>query len=266
MKRALSFILSLVMGFSVLTVSASAAQKPGNSPAQETRSIKGRQASSAMVEMLEEEGIPVTEDTVIELVPLSSTETGIATLSADDRSGGSALVITNKEGTEVTTDILAFVAADGSGFSDMYAILASPDYKSHDFKIYNKISIHGTAVYKQYSHDGLVYTSPQGVKFTYTKYQECNVPYIEMIYTCNGGNYSYPGLVHDGTNAYYTVNVEQTNPKTSITYSKMKTYPSNKVIFAQTGGDYASPGNSLTFTVTLDGKTYTDSAGVDAPL
>ena len=78
MKRALSFVLSLVMGFSVLTVSASAAQKPGNSLAQETFSIKGRQASSAMVEMLEEEGITVTEDTVIELVPLSSTESGIA--------------------------------------------------------------------------------------------------------------------------------------------------------------------------------------------
>ena len=256
MKRALSFVLTLAMGFSVLTVSASAAQKPG--PAQETFSIQGRQASSAMVEMLEEEGIAVTEDTVIKVVPLSSTEPGIAPQSSNGDSDGSALVITNKEGTEVTTDVVAFVAADGSGFADMSKALVQRS-GFHDFPV-SKVMIHGIAVYNQYEDDCLLFTHPEGVKFNYRKLQACDVSAITMIYVCSGSDYRYPEFTSLNKFVDYNIRVDKANPNTGATYSKSQPYRSDRIIYTGTGG--TSPGNSLTFTVVLDGTRYTGTAGV----
>ncbi len=259
MKRALSFVLSLVMGFSVLTVSASAAQKPDGSPAQETFSIKGRQASSAMVEMLEEEGITVTEDTVIELVPLSSTESGIAPLSSDGGNDGSALVIINKEGTKVTKDVLALVAADGTGFVDMSAAVARGG-NSHDFEITGKVMIHGTAVYNQYEDDWYLFTHPEGVKVKYTKYNTCNVSNISMVYICSGASYSYPDFKFVANTVDYSIRVSKASPVAGTTYSKSQPYRSDRVIY--TGAGSTSPGNHLTYTAEIDGKTYSVTAGV----
>ena len=65
MKRAISFILATVLSLGVFTMSASAAPEPDHSPVQATFTMKGREASASIRGMLEEEGIPVKEDTVI---------------------------------------------------------------------------------------------------------------------------------------------------------------------------------------------------------
>lgn len=256
MKRALSFLLSLAMGFSVLTVSASAAQKPG--PAQETFRIKGRAASSAMVEMLEEEGITVTGDTVIELVPLSSAEPGVSPQSSNGGNGGNMLVITNEEGTTVRQDALVLVTDNGIGFADMNEVMERANHGlSEDM---GKIMVHGVAFFDRY-RDVHIYYRPKKVQFNYKKYQNCNVSYVGAGYDCSGGVYSYPGFVNKNQPITYSIEVEKYNPVEGTVYGKEDPYYNNRVICTSAGGDSASPGNYLTFQITVDGKSdsYTGS-------
>lgn len=255
MKRALSFVLSLVMGFSVLTVSASAAQKLGNSPAQETRSIKGRAASSAMVEMLEEEGIPVTEDTTIRLLPLSSAEMGIASQSAN---GDNMLVITNEEGTTVRQDALLLFTDDGIGFANMDKVTSWTDiYFDHTHKN-DKVMVHGIAFYDKHSNGHLFYR-PIKVQVHYTKYKECNVSSLGAGYNCSGGLYSFPDLEFQEPAFTYSIVVKQTNPVEGRVYGKQLPLLSSRVIGATSGGGPQGAGNNLTLNVVVDGKLYDPS-------
>ena len=139
MKRAISFILATVLSLGVFTMSASAAPEPDHSPAQATFTMKG----------LEEEGIPVKEDTVIQLVPSSSP----SSRSADS---GNVLVITNQEETAVRQDSLLLVTNDGIGFKDMNEVMARDSFP-HDEKN-DKILVHGVAFYENHS-DGYILSS-----------------------------------------------------------------------------------------------------------
>ena len=255
MKRALSFVLSLVMEFSVLTVSASAAQKPGNSPAQETRSIKGRAASSAMVEMLEEEGIPVTEDTVIELVPLSSTESGVSPQSSNGGSDGNVLVITNEEGSTVRKDTLLLFTDDGIGFADTNEVMARANNHGASHKN-DKIMVRGVAFFDRYIEDYFYYR-PLKVQFSYTKYKNCNVSYIGISYDCSGGLYDYPVTKCLEKDYNHSIEIKQTNPVEGRVYGYEYPLERNRVICTD-AGSATGAGNSLTLLMEIDGRSYDD--------
>lgn len=258
MKRALSFVLSLVMGFSVLTVSASAAQKPDGSPAQETFSIKGRQASSAMVEMLEEEGIPVTEDTVIELVPLSSTESGVSPQSSNGGSDGNVLVITNEEGSTVRKDTLLLFTDDGIGFADMNEVMARANSHGATEK-YDEVVVRGTAFFERRSN-GVLFYRPLEVQFSYKKSQDCVVGSMGVCYECSGGVHTYPGLVDTGKITTYSIECKEVLPVEGKMYRKEKPYPSDFVICPGAGG--TSPGSNLTFETIVNGNVYLHSVPI----
>ena len=248
MKRALSFVLTLAMGFSVLTVSASAAQKPG--PAQETFSIQGRQASSAMVEMLEEEGIAVTEDTTIQLVPLSSPQRS---------NSGNVLVITNQEGAIVTQDTLLLVSDDGVGFADMNDVMSrGSDGTDHEN---DKMMVHGVATYERHT-DVSVFHRPLKASFSYKKYKTCDVSAITFAYECTGGIYSYPDYKYQHKDTTYRIRVDKVNPVASRTYSKSSPYPSDRVICTSSGAGGA--GNTITYNVVVDGERIEESHNISA--
>lgn len=262
MKRTLSFVLSIVMGLSVFAVNASAAQETGNSAERETFTVKGRAASSAMVEMLEEEGITVTEDTVIELVPLSSAESGVSTQSADE---GNVLVITNQEGTVVRKDVLLPVTDNGIGFTSMDEVMARAS-NSYDYKL-DKAMVRGTAFYEQYVNV-IYYYRPLKVEFFVRKYQPCDVSSVGVTYTCCGGEHTYPNLEFVKITTH-NITIRQNDPVVMKVYSRERPLSSGRVICTAAGGGDVSgghlpgnAGNSLTIEMTIDGKYCLQTAPV----
>lgn len=249
MKRAISFILATVLSLGVFTMSASAAPEPDHSPAQATFTMKGREASASIRGMLEEEGIPVKEDTVIQLVPSSSP----SSRSADSGNDGNVLVITNQEGTTVRQDSLLLVTNDGIGFKDMNEVMARESFP-HDEKL-DKILVHGVAFYENYT-DGLIYYRPLEMHFYYKKYQKCNVESIAVSYNCSGTLYEYPGYAEKQANYTHSISLVQRNPVELVTYENdVKPLAVNRVIGISSGSG-GEAGQYLNHRITIDGKLY----------
>ncbi len=249
MKRAISFILATVLSLGVFTMSASAAPEPDHSPAQTTFTMKGREASASIRGMLEEEGIPVKEDTVIQLVPSSSP----SSRSADSGNDGNVLVITNQEGTTVRQDSLLLVTNDGIGFKDMNEVMARESFP-HDEKL-DKILVHGVAFYENYT-DGLIYYRPLEMHFYYKKYQKCNVESIAVSYNCSGTLYEYPGYIQKQTDYTHSISLSQPNPVELVTYENdVKPLAVNRVIGVSSGST-GEAGQHLNHIIKIDGKTY----------
>lgn len=246
MKRAISFILATVLSLGVFTMSASAAPEPDHSPAQATFTMKGREASASIRGMLEEEGIPVKEDTVIQLVPSPSP----SSRSADS---GNVLVITNQEETTVRQDSLLLVTNDGIGFKDMNEVMARESFP-HDEKL-DKILVHGVAFYENYT-DGLIYYRPLEMHFYYKKYQKCNVESIGLAYNCSGTLYEYPGYAEKQANYTHSISLVQRNPVELVTYENdVKPLAVNRVIGISSGSG-GEAGQYLNHRITIDGKLY----------
>lgn len=246
MKRAISFILATVLSLGVFTMSASAAPEPDHSPAQATFTMKGREASASIKGMLEEKGIPVKEDTVIQLVPSSSP----SSRSADS---GNVPVITNQEETAVRQDSLLLVTNDGIGFKDMNEVMARDSFP-HDEKN-DKILVHGVAFYENYT-DGLIYYRPLKMHFYYKKYQKCNVESIRLAYNCSGTLCEYPGYAQLRYDYTHTISLAQTSPVELVTYENdVKPLAVNRVIGISSGSG-GEAGQYLNHRITIDGKLY----------
>ena len=115
--------------------------------------------------------------------------------------------------------------------------------------------IRGTAVYNQYS-DGLFssFYQPIGAYFIYQKYESCTVSNIEMLYICDGFEYSYPGFEDlDSSELEYVITVTKSSPAESTMYSTTKEYNTNRVIYTDSGSPFV--GQFLTFNTVVDGKS-----------
>ncbi len=198
----------------------------------------------------------MTADTVIELVPLSSAETGIAPQSANGGSDGNVLVITNEDGSKVTKDTLLLVTDDGIGFADMNEVMARAN-KGYTHRN-DKVMVHAVAYYDSYS-DGYLYYRPLKVNFDYKKYKECDASYIGVCYECTGSVYSYPSLTYLNPTVTHSIVLEKYHPAENKVYSKEKPYPANLAILPA-AGSAGSAGSSLTFNLVVDGKTIDDWA------
>lgn len=112
--------------------------------------------------------------------------------------------------------------------------------------------IHAVAVYNS---PATSYYQPTGAYFHYTKYQTCTVSYIQLLYSCDGLPYSYPGMVNlNLPETVHNIYVTRYNPVAGTMYNTVNPYNSSRCLYTGGGGLF-SYGQFLTFTMTVDGDT-----------
>lgn len=254
MKRTLSLILSAVLLVCTVSLPVSAEQISNHTVKKQEYVINGSEISHTLKSKVEEIGISVTNETIVQLTPIT-TENKINT--------GNALIITNCSGSIVTKDVLLLVTDDAVGF-ETTGDISTRAGSTVDFPQLSwdgRYVIHGTAVFNRYSHGySSNYYQPIGAYFTYQKYETCTVNYIGMTYVCKGIDYSYPGFQDLGEPAVENrISVNKSNPATSHMDSTTKEYNSSRVIYTGSGGNF---GQVMQFNVTVNGV----SDSYDTPL
>lgn len=244
-KKMFSIVMAMVLGITCTTISVSAECIP----TQQTQTIAmaGSEASETIKNKIEQTGVDITNESTIQLVPISSSQ----------ETQNTALVITNTVGNIVTKDVLMMVTDEGVGFEQGgdVSTRAGSTVEFPPLSWDGRYVIRGTAVYNQYSN-GLIspYYQPIGAYFTYQKYEDCTVNNITMLYICDGYEYSYPGFESLGDSELeYVITVEKSSPRQSTMCSTTKEYNKSRVIKADTGSPFV--GQFLTFNTIIDGKS-----------
>lgn len=209
--------------------------------------MAGSEASETIKNKIEQTGVDITNESTIQLVPISSSQ----------ETQNTALVITNTVGNIVTKDVLMMVTDEGVGFEQGgdVSTRAGSTVEFSPLSWDGRYVIRGTAVYNQYS-DGLFssFYQPIGAYFIYQKYESCTVSNIEMLYICDGFEYSYPGFEDlDSSELEYVITVTKSSPAESTMYSTTKEYNTNRVIYTDSGSPFV--GQFLTFNTVVDGKS-----------
>lgn len=209
--------------------------------------MAGSEASETIKNKIEQTGVDITNESTIQLVPISSSQ----------ETQNTALVITNTVGNIVTKDVLMMVTDEGVGFEQGgdVSTRAGSTVEFPPLSWDGRYVIRGTAVYNQYS-DGLFssFYQPIGAYFIYQKYESCTVSNIEMLYICDGFEYSYPGFEDlDSSELEYVITVTKSSPAESTMYSTTKEYNTNRVIYTDSGSPFV--GQFLTFNTVVDGKS-----------
>lgn len=244
-KKMFSIVMAMVLGITCTTISVSAECIP----TQQTQTIAmaGSEASETIKNKIEQTGVDITNESTIQLVPISSSQ----------ETQNTALVITNTVGNIVTKDVLMMVTDEGVGFEQGgdVSTRAGSTVEFPPLSWDGRYVIRGTAVYNQYS-DGLFssFYQPIGAYFIYQKYESCTVSNIEMLYICDGFEYSYPGFEDlDSSELEYVITVTKSSPAESTMYSTTKEYNTNRVIYIDSGSPFI--GQFLTFNTVVDGKS-----------
>lgn len=244
-KKMLSIIMAMVLLIACISIPASA--EPISASPMQMIAMSGSDASDTMKNRIEQAGVSVTDESIIQLVPISSSQ----------KTQSRALVITNEVGNTITKDVLLMATDEGVGF-EQGGDVSTRAGSSAEFPPLSwdgRYVVRGTAVYNQYS-DGLFssYYQPTDVYFTYQKYKNCTVNSIELLYICDGFEYSYPGFNSLGdTEREYIITVSKSSPAPSTMYSTSRPYSSNRVIFTASGSPFV--GQFLTFNTVVDGKS-----------
>lgn len=247
MKKAMSLILSLILAFSAFAVTASAEEAIVTEPnSQVMYSVTGAEAAPEFVAMIEEYNVEVRDETKIELVPLQT--------KARSNVQNNALVITNKNGSNVTKDVLLFGDDEGIGVVENSGIARSSSYTG-DYPMWDngKYVVHGTAEFNEYRDPqtaAFVY-QPIGVSYIYEKTGECNVTMIALAYSCHGEEWYASNYSPVGTEIDYVIQVSQGAPQAWVRYFKTQPYRNDQVIYP---GGVALGGQYLSFNISADGK------------
>lgn len=246
MRKVLSLICSFLLMFGVCTIGVSAAEISNFQTNPAVYTIDGAKVSAFIKEKITNTGVNLTNNSVVQLVPLSSVQKA---------NNGSALVITNISGVTVTKDVLVLVSDEGVGFrqNDTAITRGSGTAEFPPLSWDGRYVVRGTAVYNQYS-DGFYssFYQPVGVYFTYQTYTSCNVSNVKLTYICDGFEHTYPGFQDLGLpEISYTIAVEKASPVQSVMYSTTKAYNTSRVIFTGSGSPLV--GQFLTFDTVVDG-------------
>lgn len=249
-KKLLSTILCLSLLFSLGVTNAWAVQDSSNpvktaSPesidAGETYSMTGADLSTSLKKNIEEAGVPVCDDSDIQLLPVESSANGT----------GEALVVTNTDGPTMTKDVLLLVDDDGEAGLEKSGDVSTRAGSTAEFPPLSwdgRYVVRATAVYDVFNYS---YYRPTAAYFTYKKYQECNLTAIRVHYTCGGFWYSYLGFQKvDPNEVEYVITVNQPNPVPSTMYMTNRTFPYSNRVINPTGS--LSAGQYLTFDIQID--------------
>lgn len=248
MKKVISLALSLFLAFSAFSVTAAAEDVPVTEPGSPALySMKGEDATPDFIEKIEENGVDVSDESLIELVPIETTSRSLNV--------GNALVITNENADTVTKDVLVLVNDDITGFetdtppSPRASISADFPPQSWD----GRYVVHGTAVFTRIA-SGLIapYAQPISANFSYKiEDNSCTVSRIELLYICDGFEYSYPELENlHLPEIEYVITVARSNPAQNTTYSTSRPYTTERAIMFASGSPFV--GQYLTFNTTTN--------------
>ncbi len=248
-KKMFSVMMAMVLWISgtAIPVSAESISIKKTQPI----TMAGSEASYTLKNQIEQTGVHITDESIIQLVSISS----------EQKTQSQALVITNETGNTVTKDVLMMVTDEGVGFGkggDVSTHAGSTaEFPSLSWD--GRYVVRGTAVYNEYelNQDGLAtpFYQPIGAYFTYRKYESCTVSNITMLYLCDGYEYSYPGLEDFNNEIEYIITVEKSSPVASTIYSTTREYNKNRVIRTTNGSPFM--GQFLTFTTVVDGESTT---------
>lgn len=250
MKKTLAILLSVVLFVCTTSVSTSASGIAENKTNQKIYKMCGTEASILMKTKIEETGVKITDDSIIELRPVHS---------FNDSDTGYALVITNQNQNcnTATKDVLLLVSDDSVGFEEGGSVSTRADYTVEfpPLSWDGRFVVRATAVYNVYLKHGDMFSpvfQPLGARFTYQKYESCDVSNITVLYICDGIEYTYPGFENLGTEVEHVITVSKSNPVESSVYYANKQYDPNRVIDVTSGSPFV--GQFFTFQTTVDGE------------
>ena len=258
MKKVISMFMAITLILSFCSIFASA-EKVGNEDFVVSENIllsmEGSEASELVKSQIEETGVIVNESTKIELIAPSRTEARTA-----ENSNGidSALFVTNVVGNTVTTDVIIPGYEDGLGFQIEDVPMTRAGY-SIDCDWYADFTVRGTAVFN-YLPEGSMLScyQPIGAYFTYQKNNsEADIRRIEVTYTCEGAEYTYPGYESLDSTVAWAIPVSEFRPSPNVMYSLNSPYYTDRVIFTGAGGGYSR--QYLSFDVYDSGTRYFQS-------
>lgn len=239
MKKMVSFVITLALILSVnatMTFAAPNESKPYDSY------ITVEEASDTLVSYLQEEKVAINPTTRIGIEAITDTKSGIT---------GSAIVaITMIDDYIVQKDYLLLVDNEGIAKTiHQRALTSSSEGWTFSSDPNGYISIHVTTVDNIYSG---YYYQPQRASFYYSKLKTCTVSWMQIIYTCRGVVYSYPGFVSTGTVGYHAIYITRSNPSPDLTNTTYNAYSSSKCIDISTG---LGAGRTVSFNYTVNGTT-----------
>ena len=212
MKKMVSFVITLALILSVnatMTFAAPNESKPYDSY------ITVEEASDTLVSYLQEEKVAINPTTRIGIEAITDTKSGIT---------GSAIVaITMIDDYIVQKDYLLLVDNEGIAKTiHQRALTSSSEGWTFSSDPNGYISIHVTTVDNIYSG---YYYQPQRASFYYSKLKTCTVSWMQIIYTCRGVVYSYPGFVSTGTVGYHAIYITRSNPSPDLTKPSQTCHP-----------------------------------------
>lgn len=236
----------------------------GNIPAadQVLYSVRGQNAPATLLNELDSLDVHVDADTQLKVVPMQTSAfdaTGSLTTTTLEPT---ALMITNENGSTVTTDVL--FAFDSNG--DFESILpvengaVSPmagggAYLPSD----GSNLIRATAVYnKVYEDDdswGIYpYYQPVSMYFIYYANGVDNLTYAAVYYQTDGFEYTYPGFVDISNNETYLYEISRvvSNPASNTIYDRSSPYRTDRALWISSGAPWV--GHFFSFNLTINGR------------
>lgn len=242
--------VSTVLGISFTPVSAQ--ETEAYSTPTVLFSIRGQTVSRQVKNYIEENGIEISDDSLIEIIPISSQKQRSMTKNI--------ISVTTQKGTQIEKEFLLSFQQTEDGKAEIIDVpetILSPiqprDGHTSDTSNWNDYAtIKGTAVYDLYNENGTYYYQPYGCYFFVNKkVSDADVSFVSVSYSCDGFVYTYPDFQNCDYEDEHLITVTQYNPKTSTMYSKISYYDSDKVLKTSTGSPFV--GNSLTYTYTING-------------
>lgn len=253
MKKTFGILLSVIL-FSFTTMQAMAAttEKVDMPVFSETAivSMRASNVSKTAIEVLEENGAVIDNDTLIEVLNVNETEdTAICVTNINDGIMEKDIFISyieNEENNLVIDNSFAEALANGYDY-DMSASFPPISWNGDYI-------VHATASAEIFSDGIFTYYKPYGCEFYYENYAGVSISSIQVEYICDGFLYSYPGFEYLDLEEYiHVVSVSKSNPVVGRVYSSTNTFPySDKVLYTSSGSPMI--GNFLTFYIYVDGE------------
>lgn len=204
---------------------------PSSSP-NALRSITGNQASQSLRQCLAEYDIVVNNNTLLEVIP-----SGI-------ENGTTALLVTNVEGSRVTTNYMFALDDNGDVLSVSepttgdYSLCAAVGDEEDPFYD-GSFRCVWTVRYNSVRFSGRFCTQPEYAQFVYFNSGGHTVQSVEMRYITTGEGYTYPGGVYLGqTLNTHTIRISPSSPRSNLYYVSENAYRTDRAICTEFPGSH----------------------------
>lgn len=215
-------------------------------------SVNGKDATEELHNTLSKLGVEINDNSTI------------AVISSGIEDGTHAVQVINKEGSLITTHKLVAINDNGSigrinGLNERAS--AQTDVMGGTTELLNSDLVFIWAVQFDYcsSGFGLDLFRPLYMQIYYTNTGGHSVQKMEMLGTCAGNEYTYPGLVRISSEDYYhEMLISQTNPNKNRYYVNTNAYRSDRMI----GNSVGFGGYVISLSYTVNGRVYEDIGDV----